>query len=381
MKTKSILYITVIVIGTTLLSCKKETPTGPGGNPLNTASLADILQEKLDGATVGYAFAISYREDLSSFRDGGEARRSQDPPARAMSTLEKYSCASVSKTVTAAALLKLLSELDEVGLNSTIAAFLPAHWHRGPGINTVTFRELLRHESGFRSGLEGIGNGDDYATLKALIANGINLADKSTPSYNNRNYAILRLIIPRLEGRNILNLTGQSGIILHTGELAQATLCANYYREYVKKVVFDKVGLYDADVKYTEQAPPLYYAFPSGSEKGSHVGDLTLLSGGRGWVMSTLEMSLFFRALHYTNDILPASLGNQMIANRLGYDVTGTTNDGVSYYWKNGIHVSDLNGYRSLIIGFGNDIQIAIMTNSPINLQDNAIAAFEEWYQ
>lgn len=371
----------VILTGTTLLSCKKEVPAGPDGDTLNTAALADILEEKLNGATVGYAFAISYKKDLASFRDGGEARRPQDPPVRAMSTLEKYSCASVSKTVTAAALIKLLSDLSEVSLNSTIANFLPEHWQRGPGINTITFEELLRHESGFRYDVMGIGNGDDYATLKALIANGINLADKSTSSYNNRNYAILRLIIPRLEGKNIMNLTGQSGIILQANELVQAGLCAGYYKEYVKKVVFDKVSLYDADVKYTEQAPPLYYAFPSGSEKGSHVGDLTLHSGGQGWVMSTLEMSSFFRALHYTTDILPKSLSNQMITNNLGYDVTGTTNDGVSYYWKNGIYGSNGKGYRSLIIGFGNDIQIAIMTNSPINLQANAIAAFEEWYQ
>ena len=66
----------------------------------------------------------------------------------------------------------------------------------------------------------------------------------------------------------------------------------------------------------------------------------------------------------------------------LGYDVSDKTNDGIKYYWKNGIYnLSNTGGYRSLIIGFGDDIQISIMTNSPFNLQALAIKHHELWYK
>lgn len=354
-------------------------PVGPNNSQLNVSVLADSLEAKLKGHCVGYAFVISSKKDFIVSRMGGEARRSQDAPVRPMSIFEKYSCASVSKTVTAAALLKALSDNSGVGLNSLMWTYLPQHWSFGVGIKTITFRELLKHHSGLRYEVSGVSDGDDYATLKKLISKGIQISDKVNNSYNNRNYALLRLIIPKMTGYDVKVVDGNTAT-LEADETTQLQQCAAGYRDYCKKMVFDKVGsIYDADLKTASVEPPLYYAFPLNDEKGIDAGDCSLIAGGQGWVMSTSQMAHLFRTIHYTDKILSPSLAQLMTVDSLGYDRTGTA-DGVEFYWKNGIYVSGNSGYRSLIIGFRNDIQIAIMANSTINLQNSAIEAFEEWY-
>lgn len=50
-------------------------------------------------------------------------------------------------------------------------------------IDTITFRDLLTHKSGFRTPI--CGQFTSYAELRAQIANGVTLADKAVASYNN----------------------------------------------------------------------------------------------------------------------------------------------------------------------------------------------------
>jgi hypothetical protein len=40
--------------------------------------------------------------------------------------------------------------LLHLSIDSRIAPFLPPDWVKGPGIDTITFRELLTHRAGFR---------------------------------------------------------------------------------------------------------------------------------------------------------------------------------------------------------------------------------------
>ena len=89
---------------------------------------------------------------------GGLARISKDAPQMNMSVDVKYTTASVSKSPTTAALLKLLdnTDLENKGLNidqkldEKIFDYLPYNWKPGANVNTITFRELLKHRSGLR---------------------------------------------------------------------------------------------------------------------------------------------------------------------------------------------------------------------------------------
>ena len=57
--------------------------------------------------------------------------------------------ASVGKMFTTIAVLQSLAR-HHLSIDSRIWPFLPPDWVRGPGIDTITFRELLTHRAGFR---------------------------------------------------------------------------------------------------------------------------------------------------------------------------------------------------------------------------------------
>src|SRR6266496_5273220 len=46
--------------------------------------------------------------------------------------------------------------------------------------------------------------------------------------------------------------------------------------------------------------------------KGIPVGDLTLVAGSQGWVLTTFQMDDFFRTLQYTETIVPKFYSNYM---------------------------------------------------------------------
>ena len=55
--------------------------------------------------------------------------------------------ASVSKNITAVALLNVLEDHAFATVDDSIAPYLPGHWDLGPGVGPMTFRSLLDHSS------------------------------------------------------------------------------------------------------------------------------------------------------------------------------------------------------------------------------------------
>jgi hypothetical protein len=256
----------------------------------------------------------------------------------------------------------------------------------GPGVKTITYRELLTHTSGLRYDPNPLNpqNGDDYTTLKNLLAKGIMMFNK-VPSYNNRNYALMRLLIPKLAAYNVPPIAaGTQGVLLTALENIQASQFAEDDKDYCRKTIFSKMSTtagQTIDCKMNDTYPGLCYEFPYNFTPGVLLGkDLTLSCAAQGWVLSTTQVNEFFTKLQYSSTIIPASLGSMMKSGMLGYDVAGTLSDGTTYYWKNGIYKYGTAGYRSLIIGFSDDIQVTIMANSTMNLQDAATQAHQLWH-
>jgi CubicO group peptidase (beta-lactamase class C family) len=114
-----------------------------------------------------------------------------DAPATPFTADARLEVASVSKTITAAATLKLLHDRG-VSVDAGIAPYLPPEWAPGPNIAAVTSRDLLTHESGFR---------DDalmYGELRGEVAQGVSASDQGDFFYLSSNDALLRVVIPHL---------------------------------------------------------------------------------------------------------------------------------------------------------------------------------------
>ncbi len=394
------IFLTIVLFST---SCKKNMDqAGPTEEMMNgksastsrgfytAAELQDFsnkLATQMDGKCAGYSYIVSYKGNYATSKSGGFSRFVPDLPLRQFSVNDRYSIASVSKTITAAALMNTLNAWGGIDLNldQPMWSFLPSHWVMGPGIKTITFRELLTHTSGLRYDPIPLNpqNGDDYATLKALLAKGIMMFNK-VPSYNNRNFALMRFLIPKLAAYNVPAIApGTQGVLLNALENIQASQFAEDYKDYCRKVIFSKMTSTSGqtiDCKMNDTYPGLCYTFPANGAAGSLKGsDLTLSCGAQGWVLNTTQINEFFTKLHYSSTLIPASLATLMKTGMLGYDVAGTLSDGTTYFWKNGIYLGNA-GYRSLIIGFSDDIQVTIMANSAMILQDAATTAHQLWH-
>jgi CubicO group peptidase (beta-lactamase class C family) len=362
------------------LSCatsafSQSVPAGSHGAMLNVSKLADDLEQRYKNKCVGFQFVISYKDQFEVQRAWGKARRVQDHPNTDMTSGQQYNIASVAKPITGAALMKVLASRSDVTVDSKMWPFLPSHWKVDNTVKVITFRDLLTHTSGFRSGAI------DYADLKDMIKQGIHPADHGVDKYQNCNYAIMRLLIPKLAKMPVIEIPASiPAALLPAQESIQTMQYAVDYMDFVQKKLFTPVGLPTMRCKPKANDPALCYQFPETSAHGGDFGDHTLICGSSGWNMSTRQMSTFFSHLHYTNQVWNDNLNNYM--KKLCYEI-GTTPKGVGYYEKEGYYPGSENPgeLNSVMVGFENGIIVVLIANSQApSVEDTVRAAFDAWY-
>jgi CubicO group peptidase (beta-lactamase class C family) len=311
--------IFVILVGTMIGGCNKDkinqnlSRTCYNGNCLEYATWGQKIDSTINQQAVGYAYIIINNGLLEASNAYGKARTASDPPDTAMTLDLRSNAASVTKTMTAVAALKLLAAKN-VSVTSSISSYLPKSWTLGQGVGAITFAELLTHTSGIRDTLTP---DTSYANLKATMAQNIMPANK-VYSYQNANFALFRIMIPYLNG---FNDTGVQ-------DLAAAT--DQRYLDYMNSV-------YAPDIKITCKPgvkPVLSYPYPPGSTHGTDWGDWTDLCGGGGLQLSVREMGMFIGRL-MLGLYLPKTSNNpkevtlpMMVSNKYGWDYNWPTTYG-----------------------------------------------------
>lgn len=334
---------------------------------------ADKLEAKLKGKVVGYQFTVSIN-GVEASRAGGDARRAPDANPRKMTADDKLNIASVSKTITAAAVMKLLTA-NKIGVDAPVHPYLPPTWTLGANIKSITFRELLTHRAGIRCEKEVT-----YIFLKECIAGGIKVVDKNEQLYNNNNYALFRIIIPRL--------AGFKDRLLST-DAERSKDYASFYATYVKENVFAPIGLRGIDLKPITTNPALAYQFPSPVITGESFGDMTETSASRGWNMSSRQLVTFINGLLYTENIVSSAASEKMKKEQLG--LWQSVSGGKIVNYEHGGHYPGKNAQgqlwnngeiNSMIAAFPNGMSIAIIVNSQFgpgqSIADAARSALNE---
>jgi len=160
---------------------------------ISLSRLASSIDAQLKGNVVGYVALVGQSQVVAS----GLARTAADPPKLAMGPNVMVNVASVGKMFTTIAVLKSLAR-HHLSIDSRISPFLPPDWAKGPGIDTITFRELLTHRAGFRLDSGRVFETDNAA--REQIRQGIQQIDKQVADYNNINFTIFRDMLPFMEG-------------------------------------------------------------------------------------------------------------------------------------------------------------------------------------
>src|SRR6266702_415792 len=109
------------------------------------------------------------------------------------SSFTRLHLASVSTFLTAVGLVKLLKSKG-ISYAAKIINYLPSYWSKGPTVDTVTFRHLLTHTSGFSTG----SSASDYAFMKGKVAAGV--GSIGGYDYENMNFGLCRILIPIING-------------------------------------------------------------------------------------------------------------------------------------------------------------------------------------
>jgi hypothetical protein len=286
------------------------------------------LQSLLDPQTVGYSYAIANLGTLEAEGSGGFffglgfARTGFDPPLTFQDPAKLVNIASVSKPITAVAILGLMQDLG-IEPDDPVLPYLPPEWSPGTGIGSLTFRDLLTQRSGLNGNLKG--SPYAYADLRAGVEAGIVLADKglkcrdnpgdspgSGSCYQNFNFALLaRVLLPMLLGIN-------PEVPFPFGSTDPAVQAAAIYIVYTRLYLFEPSGM-DGSCAPTDPDPTLFYRFPYGNENGIETGDWTLLCGSGGWFLSARDLLGFFAHARYDNTVFPAAARFKMNAGFLGW--------------------------------------------------------------
>lgn len=350
-------------------SCKKDKIAAN----VKTFSVAKFretlkLQIGLSAATIpeGYSFVITQNGVVADSFSMGNARKSAAGGSNtAWNTHQEINVASVTKALTAVAVLQLLKK-NNLSVTDKIGPWLPTYFNATQTIKDLTFKELMTHSSGIREGSTG------FDTMIAVVRRPLADPLKTKNQYANLNFALFRAMIPYLRDKSAAAL--QETSMIPGNPSGFETWLSNAYVGYMQSNVFTAIGLGTTNCK---PSPGTAQAFsePSGpSQAVANLTDWTEVSGGGGYFMSVLEMARFNVFLAHTTDLLSTEQRSLMDSDYMGWDTWNSkmTVAGRSYgkdgalRWDNdgnGLDPGDA-GLQTLIVKYPNKVELALAINS-----------------
>jgi CubicO group peptidase (beta-lactamase class C family) len=338
------------------------TACGPQGC-ISEAKLAANICGAMAGKVVGYACIVGQVRPVY----GGLARTATDSPSLQMAPHIVTNIASVSKTMTAVAVIQLLAK-DHVSIKAAIAPYLYPDWKRGPNIDSLTFFDLLTHQSGFAQvtqfgsfGKTPCEQAIDYDGLEAMVAHGVSASNIGAGDYGNCNFALLRELMPKLQGHDLSGYANGPG---------RAQESSAEYIDYLNAHVFQPVGVPQRQCRPSNPTNVvLSYPFPPGSTPGNSWGDWTLSCGGGGWVLSANDIFAVVNSLAGDSRLLNNTLKQPMFTTSLGWDSAVRSDCPSPNVCKNGGLVGSgttlwLNTYAGILAC---NVPVVAVANSPLS--------------
>lgn len=342
---------------------------------LNVEKLSRDLHALLSVCVAGYSMQLRRRGQTLFDRQWKFARSPIDGDVEWASGVPMH-VASVSKLITAMAMTKLLHSRN-ISPDASILPWLPNYWRKGPGVERITFRQLLTHSSGLVL-LDEPGP-SDFQFMKEQIAIGV----VGKPGYRNINYGLCRILISVIDAPFLFDLF-PLGIIDGYWDLTTI----QYYERYVGENVFAPAGV-TSTLKHTS-AHALAYPYPPHDSAGALVhgwssGDLSTMSGAAGWRLSVDDLLNVMAAFRRRGSIVDAARAQAMLDGRLGLDRWKDTPLG-RVYAKGGFWSSDSTGRiveQSNVFFLPKGMELAVLANSTFcrpdtGLQENLLAVIED---
>ncbi len=325
--------------------------------------LVRALDDSLKNRGFGYSFIVTQKDQIVGEGFGGLAARSvEDGGERPVSLDSKMQIASMTKTITAAAFLKL-AEGKGIKTTDKILPYIPKSWIIGPNIDKITFRDLMFHQSGIIGLAAGCVNrtlsDNGWYGLQALIEKGVESENYGKRCYQNANYGLFRILIPSI-----------LGYAFKEDNYTDDQETRKIYEKYIQDEVLVKLGVTSSEILVNSTTAPTYgYDFPfTEGVKGYDPGDLRNAAGGYGIYLSAHEASKVFSKLFSKTDVsvLSNAMKDTILTNGLGSYSTVTPQGKFSYHdgwWPIKLRNGNYSGFRSLWMTCPDDITVVLFTN------------------
>jgi len=337
------------------------TPTPRHVYTFDVAGFANAIHRDLADSVAGYAMRVQQGSSIVCTLEWNWAREPQDggvgwTPARRMHI------ASCSKLVTGIATTKLLDE-HNLSPDSKIIDYLPTYWAKGPGVDQVTFRQLLTHHSGFHYGQDETPS--TYGFMKDQVAAGT--SNVGMESYQNMNYGLCRILISTVSGAIPTDFALSVPMPTLWDPLWDlATL--RIYESYCAAKLFGPANVTDASHE-PRNDDVLGYPFPV-TGNGWDSGLVSNSPGGLGWHLSVDDLLRIMRAFRRDGTIVTPAKAQAALEAHFGVDGSGSTPLG-DYYVKNGgwSH-PDGRTVGCVAYFFPHDVECVVFVNSPVQNKD-----------
>jgi D-alanyl-D-alanine carboxypeptidase len=397
-----LLAIIALMNSTTLLSVStaKASPN-PAASVFEKTFDLELFEQNirkaLDNKCLGYSYAINMNGQLKKSGANGYAVLKRDLPKNAQvadpkgvpqSASKRMNIASITKTITATTVLKVLQDKlvqddKTLTIDSKVGKFLPAFWTKGNGVNDLTFKELLSQLSGMNNN----GGFTSMTSLRSWIAAGVT-RPKDNYVYINANLAIFRIILPMMLMKPVERIKFNTLAISDINSFDQQI--SDLYKQHVNNLILKPMGIQNADCTVPNEAyPTRLYQYPDNGLPSTNTGDWTLTAGGGGWYLSAIDLARFLANLHYNNNILSPLTRRQMDAFHMGWRFIGKGAQGEYYAHGGGlsytpnvpqpdnINIEDTlsiplgkNGMTGCIMNYPNGAQVSLLINSSGTFED-----------
>lgn len=310
----------------------------------------DHLARILDHAAVGYAYAIYQNGTPVAVGGKGYARAPLHPadPGVAMTADTRIQIASVSKSITAVALLHALQQRN-ISPDTTLWALVKDTFPEvGAGVKDITLAHLLSHTSGY--GFAYIGSPRLENTRK-LLAQPVPHPVGTKYRYSNINSSLARTVLEALTGED--------------------------YAAYVRRALLRPAGAEAMRLVADSQAVAYAYKMGGDLATGRPIADDFRDEGAAyGWYATARELAGFLRQVR-THTYLTPERTQDMLTRGLGWGRRDTP-AGPAYRHDGQWVISGKRGVRTgiALLPDGVEAVLLINTNGPYSPSDILLRGF-----
>lgn len=367
----AVLFALVLNFFTALPASAAPLGNLPANMTFDEAKFANYFHSKLATTTVGYTMVLYKDGKWLTQNAAGYSVLKKDVPdilgeGMALRPETRMNIASVTKPITATAVLKALQNNPNVSLDSKVAGFLPSNWTIGPGVKDLSFKDFMSQFTGMNDN-KGF---TDIKRLREWIKVGVT-RPKSEYKYINGNLAIFRIALPYLIASAAQRKAYDD--LSTTSDTALNDAVSEKYVETVRNTVFTPMGIKNVSMNDTNKYQTRFYN-KNNNAPGATAGDWTKIGGGGGWYMSALELGQFMTHLRYDDKILAPSTRKLMDDNFLGWETPAEFKNFQGKYGDylghggllryNTASEETLVGMVSIIVNFPSGIQAVLLINS-----------------